>query len=1076
MVRATFGLAGNDCHCGPPHTIMDSHVYILFSRTGSEPGESFNFTKSIRAMRVYLVALLMLWCRLAAQETQWYTATQADFRNAYLLFEQGRYGAARDGFERLVRTCKEDALAYEAWLCQEARYYQAICASKLEHSDAEQLLLAVATEEEKSPLVRRAAWALGELYYQRGLYAKALSWLKKVHASDLSPEENDQFQFLFATSYFFQRDERNAKPLLATLSKQAANPYHGLSNYYYGCLLYKEGQFAEAQRAFRIAEKVPAVAASAGMYLANIALAQRRYDEVIALARNATAGPFDIEYLRLEATAWFGKKEYGKALPLWQQYARAVTKLTASELYQLGFAQYMNEQWTQAIATLSQLASLPDSLGQHALYLVGDARLRLGEREAARLAFESAARLSYDLRIQQIALYQYAKLSHQLRHHEAAIRSLKKYLSAYPQSAEANELQQYLINELAVTRNYKEALQWIRQVEPKNMDLRRIHQRIALAHALEMFQDRQFEKALQLLDESLNNPMDGSLVAAAYFWKGEAAYRLQRFQDALDFHQQFLAQPLERLRLSEEVQPVFSHYTMGYSYLKLHQYPQAMTQFDKVLQRWPTHRTADANILGDARLRSGDCRFMVSDYDGAMNAYLWVVERRLPGSDYALFQTAMIKGLKNLRGEQITLLRQLIGQYEKSLYLPNAWYELGIALLSVPSYQGALEAFQNVAQRYPRHPLAVQARLQIGLVFFNLDRDQEALEQYRWVLQRYPKTSEGQAALRAVKEIFTDRGDAQGYMAFLASLPEVQVSEVAKDSVMYLSAESKFAKGDCARAAAEFGSYLDQFPAGMFVIPARFYRAECLARLGRFVEALVDYEFVAAQPASRYTEKALLQCARIYYTHVQDYRQALRYFDLLSQGAEFRNSILEASRGKMYSAWRVQEFASVLEAVDQLLLLPALAAEDRTEARFYGGLAAMALGQEARAFDDLQAVFQVSATAMGAEAGYHLAQMYFRKNQLRKAEEQCWKVIRHKPAHDYWVAKSFLLLAAIFEQEGDYFQAAATLQSIIDNYTGQDDIKPEALQRLEVVRSKQRAESRLLQSVDTDTLPIETEK
>ncbi len=1055
---------------------MVSDVHILLRRTDAEPGEAFNFTKSIRAMRVYLIALLMLWGKLTAQETHWHTTTQADFRNAFLLFEQERFGAARDGFERLVRNCEEGVLAHELLLCLEARYYRAICASKLEHPDAEQLLLAVAAEEEKSPLVRRAAWALGDFYYQRGLYAKALAWLKKVHASDLSAEENDQFQFLLATAYFFQRDDRNAKPLLASLSKQSANPYHGLSNYYYGSLLYKEGQFAEAQRAFRIAEKVPAVAASAMMYLANIALAQRRYDEVIALARNATAGPYDVEYLRLEATAWFGKKEYGKALPLWQQYARAVTKLSAGELYQLGFAQYMNEQWSQAIATLSQLVTLPDSVGQHALYLLGDARLRQGEKEAARLAFESAARLSYDLRIKQVALYQYAKLSHQLRHHEAAIRSLKQYVSAYPQSAEASEMQQYLINELAVTRNYKEALQWIRQVEHKTMDLRRIHQRIALAHALEMFQDRQFEKALQLLDESLDNPMDGSLTAAAYFWKGEAAYRLQRLQDALDFHQQFLAQPLERLRLSEEVQPAFSHYTMGYCYLKLQRYPQAMNQFDKVLQRWQANRSAEANILGDAKLRSGDCRFMVSDYDGAMNAYLWVVERQLPGSDYALFQTAMIKGLKNLRGEQITLLRQLIGQYEKSLYLPNAWYELGMALLSVPSYQSALEAFQQVAQRYPRHPLAVQARLQMGLVLFNLNRDQEALEQYRWVLQRYPKTSEGQAALRAVKEIFTDRGDAQGYIAFVTSLPEVQVSEAAKDSVMYLSAESKFAKGDCAHAAPEFGSYLDQFPAGLFALPARFYRAECLARLGRFAEALVDYEYIAAQPANRFTEKAMLQSARIYYTHVQDYRQALRYFDLLSQGAEFRNSIVEASRGKMYSAWHVQDFAVVMEAADRLLLLPGLAAEDRTEARFYAGRAAMALGQDARAMDDLQAVFQVSATAMGAEAGYHVAQMYFRKNQLRNAEDQCWKVIRQKPAHDYWIAKSFLLLAAIFEQEGDYFQAAATLQSLVDNYTGQDDIKPEALRRLEAVRSKQQAESRLLHSIDTDTLPTDREK
>jgi len=39
---------------------------------------------------------------------------------------------------------------------------------------------------------------------------------------------------------------------------------------------------------------------------------------------------------------------------------------------------------------------------------------------------------------------------------------------------------------------------------------------------------------------------------------------------------------------------------------------------------------------------------------------------------------------------------------------------------------------------------------------------------------------------------------------------------------------------------------------------------------------------------------------------------------------------------------------------------------------------------------------------------------------------------------DYWVAKGFILLADVYMKKGNAFQAKQTLQSIIDNYEGED--------------------------------------
>ena len=51
--------------------------------------------------------------------------------------------------------------------------------------------------------------------------------------------------------------------------------------------------------------------------------------------------------------------------------------------------------------------------------------------------------------------------------------------------------------------------------------------------------------------------------------------------------------------------------------------------------------------------------------------------------------------------------------------------------------------------------------------------------------------------------------------------------------------------------------------------------------------------------------------------------------------------------------------------------------------------------------------------------------------------------------YGYWNAKAYILLADNYVGLKDTFQAKATLQSIIDNYKGDDDIVATAQQKLD---------------------------
>src|SRR6202000_1506703 len=69
----------------------------------------------------------------------------------------------------------------------------------------------------------------------------------------------------------------------------------------------------------------------------------------------------------------------------------------------------------------------------------------------------------------------------------------------------------------------------------------------------------------------------------------------------------------------------------------------------------------------------------------------------------------------------------------------------------------------------------------------------------------------------------------------------------------------------------------------------------------------------------------------------------------------------------------------------------------------------------------------------------------------KASQKTCFEMNTDFSNYEYWVAKAFILLADNYVKLKDNFQAKATLQSIIDNYKGDDDILPTARQHLDAI-------------------------
>ena len=93
-----------------------------------------------------------------------------------------------------------------------------------------------------------------------------------------------------------------------------------------------------------------------------------------------------------------------------------------------------------------------------------------------------------------------------------------------------------------------------------------------------------------------------------------------------------------------------------------------------------------------------------------------------------------------------------------------------------------------------------------------------------------------------------------------------------------------------------------------------------------------------------------------------------------------------------------------------------------------------------------------------AEARYSIAYVHYVKRDLDVAENAAMNAIRENSSYQIWVAKSGLLLADIYVEQSNYFDARALLEGMISSYQNEAEVKDqvaEAKQKLAALNAKE---------------------
>ncbi len=1003
----------------------------------------------MRTTRLFIsLFLLFLFAHeISAQQTAYFDDVQKEIEMAKELYSKRKYVSAFRQFEKLQKNVEAKSELYS-----EAEYFKAASALKAGYSSGNKLMDNFIDTHPESPYINTAWFNLGTSQFEKKQYAIVIRSFNNVDRSDLS--ENDRIELQYQNGYANLMQD-NTEIALKEFNdiKNTNNLYSKPATYYWAHIQYLNENYQAALDGFTRLNNDPAYSQVIPLYVSHIYYKQERYNEVV----NYTTSVIDdvkeehkAELSKIVGDSYFHLRQYENAIPYLETYFASSGAKTREENYILGFCYYRVGKYAEAAPLLEKASIGEDEMTQNAYYHLADCYIKLNEKEKAKTVYGAAAEFDFNPDIKEDALFSYAKLTYELSYSpfNETIKAFDRYIAEYPNSPKNAEAYKILVDVYMVTKNYADAITSIEKIQNKTPDILKAYQRVTYYRGLELFNNLAYNQAIEYFDLSLDNgSYSREIRSQALYWKSEALYRVGDYNSSIVSYNRYL-----QTSGSAQTNGESADYNLGYAYLKMDDQQSAFSHFKKYVNTMQGKRTPK---LADAYNRLGDYYFQNAQYGQAVDNYQYAYNMKMHEPDYALLQIAFCQGLQRNHEEKINNLKHLLANFPESEYCDDALYELGRANERLGNNYEAVQQYREIVSEYPNSNYYRKALLQLGLVNYNNGDFNKALAQYKELAENYKGSPEAESALLGIKNCYVELNNVDAYFNYVKQLGgEVNVSASEQDQLTYMAAERLYMDGKDG-ALSQLQNYINEFPDGAYVLNAHFYIAESLYREGQFEAANEHYSWIANQPNNTFSEPALSKASEMTFKN-GNYSEALKMFNQLEQASNGKWNLLKAYTGQMRCHMIAGNYQEAAVAAEKVKKSEVVNDALTREADFAEGKSNYEMGRLNAAISPLRDAATDTKLEQGAEAKYLLAEIYYKNKNTAKAEEEIVDFIDKGTPYTYWLGKAFLLLANIYEDKGDQFQAKHTLKSLAENYNDDSDgIKAEAQRRYNEVLAKE---------------------
>ncbi|WP_452601583.1 tetratricopeptide repeat protein [Pontimicrobium sp. MEBiC06410] len=993
--------------------------------------------------RKYILTSLLFTAfsiQLYAQQSAVYTSNLEDYQKALSLYNNQQYLAAQALFTQVKKDAATDNIA------SDCAFYVANCAVRLNQQNADQLVEQFVEDYPTSTKRNTAFVDVADYYFENGKYAYAQKWYEKVDEESLSKSEQEKYNFNNGYVSFSTKNYKEAKKYLTRV--ETSEKYGAQAKYYIGFMAYEGDDYDKANEYFDQVSDKEKYKEKLSYYQADLNFKLGKFEKAIELAKSKLDTSSDEEVSELSkiiGESYFNLEQYAEAIPYLTEYKGKNGKWTNTDYYQLGYAYYKQGDYGKAISEFNKIVDGNNSVAQNAYYHLGESYVNVDKKQEALNAFRNASQMDYDLKIQEDAWLNYAKISYEIGNpYQSVPQVLAAYLDKYPDTSYEEEIEGLLIDSYITSKNYKEAFVLLKG--KKSFESKKAYQKVAFYRGIELYNENNYKAAENMFDASLKEQQDPKYTTRATFWKAEADYNLTDYEEALIGFKQFQQQT----GASETKEYKNLDYNLAYTYFKQKNYAKATEHFKTFID---AHKE-DKVRLNDAYLRLADGYFVSSNYNEAIAAYEKAIQVGEIESDYAFFQKALSYGYVGQPARKIKELEQFISKYSNSKLRDDAMYALGNAYVKAGDNNKAMTMYDRLNSEYSNSSFVSKALLRQGLVYYNASENQSALTKFKKVAGDFPGTPEANQAVSTVRLIYIDLGQVEDYAAWVKTLDYVEITDADLDNTTYEAAEKQFLDNNVEKAIKQFNGYINQFPNGLHALQSHFYLAQLYFKKDLKENAAPHFKYVVEASQSEFTEEALLRLSQIT-LEGKNWEEAIPVLKRLETEANFPQNTLFAQSNLMQAYYQLSQYENAVTYADKVLLQNTIDNKVKSDAQVIIARSAIKTGDEVKA---KTAYAEVEKTAIGetaAEALYYNAYFKNKEEKYEASNKTVQRLAKDYSGYKYYGAKGLIIMAKNFNALGDAFQATYILESVTKNFTDYEEVVEEAKAELAKIKAEQ---------------------
>lgn len=931
---------------------------------------------------------------------------------------------------------------------EDCTYLLALALYQRGDADCVDLLRSFAEEYPASPLALPARLAAADYFFFAHHFRNALAAYEDIDYARINPAERPLYDYRKALSMVKCGEYEEARSIFEQLHDN--RKFNLAADYYLAYLDYVAADYDAAYAEFQDVETrmggINNEGMAPGYYLAQIDYTRGNYNQAISAGRNLLDNnPVEDlvpETERIVGLSYFKTGDYSRAKDFLRRYVYTPDLTPAADaVYALGVIEYGEGDLDAAQNRFASLSDLDNDLAQSAYLYLGQIAVKQGESTAAAISFEKASKMNFDPAVTETAMFNYIAA----RTHggnipfSSSIPLLQGFLSRFPHSQYAPEVEKYLATAYFNEKDYSNALQSINRIHNPSREVMEAKQKILYELGMECMANNRPAEARTHLAEAVAIRGDKMLQAQANLWLGDACYSLGRYADAEKAYKAYLAAD----RRGEN--RTLAQYNLGYTLLMEDKYRQAAEAFANALKADPM---LPKRQYDDALIRMADAQYYAGDYRLALKNYSTAIADGAQDSDYATFRRAVMYGLDGDISRKLSELSAMPSQFPGSKWLPNALLEKGQTYSGLGDTRNAVQSFEQLRSSYKQSAQARKGMLSLAITYMEAKQTDLAEETYKEVISKWPTSEEAVLANDDLRRFYASNGGLREYASFLRSVPDApQIDADQMETLAFEGAETVYA--DDITKTQRLEQYVADYPNGRYLSQALLDIANGKYEAGETHTALQALDnLIARRGDSSQIPEALMLRASI----------------LEEGGAVNRNETLEAFRqlelrgGTEYLA---DAYAGIMRNTDKdsermkyaalVMQSGGLSADQLEEAEFYHASAMLAEGSDIpTAVKMLQKIAANPKSLSGAKAAVTLGQHFLDNGDMTAAEKVLTDFTDAGSPHEYWLARGFIALADVCHAKKKGYLAVEYLKSLRDNYPGKElDIHDMISSRLE---------------------------